>query len=106
MKKQKSEFKNLVEQTKKREKIKKEQVDKKWIITIIIISFSISFILSFIANLTIPNFNIYIGIIITLFFIGIIVVNIIVSPLFQSKEYYNRIKILYSLKLYKYYLKA
>ena len=71
MKKEKSEFKNLVEQTKKREKIKKEQVDKKWIITIIILSFSISFILSFIANLTIPNLNIIIGIIITLFFIGL-----------------------------------
>lgn len=32
-------------------------------------------------------------IIIPIFFIGIIVVNVIVSPLFQSKEYYNRIKI-------------
>ena len=39
-----SEFKNLVEQTKKREKIKKEKVDIKWIITIIII-FLLYFIL-------------------------------------------------------------
>ena len=34
-------------------------------------SLSLAVILSFIANLTIPNFNIYIGIIITLLFIGL-----------------------------------
>ena len=71
MKKQMSEFKNLLEQTRKREKIKKEKIDKKWILTIVIISFSISFILSLIANLTIPNLNIIVGIIITLIFIGL-----------------------------------
>ena len=32
-------------------------------------------------------------IIVPILFIGVVVVNIIVSPLFQSKEYYNRIKI-------------
>ena len=51
MKKQ-SELKNLVEVTKRREKIKKEKVDIKWIITIIIVAFIISFGLSFIANST------------------------------------------------------
>lgn len=66
-----SEFKNLVEQTKKREKIKKEKVDIKWIITIIIIAFVISFSLSFIANSTIPNLSLIFGIIITLLFIFI-----------------------------------
>jgi len=71
MKKQMSEFKNLLEQTRKREKIKKEKIDKKWILTIVIISFSISFILSLIANLAIPNLNIIVGIIITLIFIGL-----------------------------------
>ena len=68
MKKQ-SELKNLVEQTKKREKIKKEKVDIKWIITIIIIAFIISFGLSFVANSTIPNLSLVFGIIITLVFI-------------------------------------
>ncbi len=66
-----SEFKNLVEQTKKREKIKKEKVDIKWIITIIIIAFVISFSLSFIANSTIPNLSLIFGIILTLIFIFI-----------------------------------
>lgn len=70
-KKKESELKNLVEQTKKREKIKKESVDKKWIITIIIITFIISFLLSFIADSTIPNISLIFGIIITLLFIFI-----------------------------------
>ena len=70
MKKQ-SELKQLVEQTKKREKIKKEKVDIKWIITIIIVAFIISFGLSFIANSTIPNLSLIFGIIITLVFIFI-----------------------------------
>ena len=38
-----SEFKNLLVQTEKKEKIKKEEVDIKWIIRIIIITFIISF---------------------------------------------------------------
>ena len=72
MKKQKnSELKNLVEQTKKKERKNKEQVDKKWILKIVIIAFMISFILSFIANATIPNLSLLLGIIITLLFIFI-----------------------------------
>jgi len=67
----KTEFKNLVEQTKKREKIKKETVDIKWIFTIILLSFAISFTLSLISQLTIPNMSLVIGIIITLLFIGL-----------------------------------
>ena len=70
MKKQ-SELKNLVEETKKREKIKKEKVDIKWIITIVIVAFVISFGLSFVANSTIPNLSLIFGIIITLLFIFI-----------------------------------
>ena len=42
MKKQ-SELNKLVEETKKREKTKKEKVDIKWLITIIIVAFIISF---------------------------------------------------------------
>ena len=66
-----SELRNLLEQNKKKEKIKKEKVDVKWIITIVLITFIISFGLSFIANSTIPNLSLIFGIIITLLFIFI-----------------------------------
>ena len=66
-----SELKNLLEQNKKKEKIKKEKVDVKWIITIVIIAFIISFGLSFVANSTIPNLSLIFGVIITLLFIFI-----------------------------------
>ena len=69
MKKKENEFKSLVEETRKKEKIKKEKVNVKWIITIIVISFIISFCLSFVANSTIPHLNLIFGIIITLIFI-------------------------------------
>lgn len=65
----KSELKNLIEVTKKKEKIKKEKVDWKWIIIILIVSFAISFGLSFISEMTIPKFHLWLGIIITLLFI-------------------------------------
>lgn len=64
-----SEFKNLVEQTKKREKKKKETVDKKWLLKIVVIAFTISFLLSFVANSTIPNLSLFIGILLTLLFV-------------------------------------
>ena len=69
MKKKENEFKSLVEETRRKEKIKKEKVNVKWIITIVITSFVISFCLSFIANSTIPNLSLILGIIITLIFI-------------------------------------
>ena len=70
MKKKKiSELDNLVEQTKRKEKIKKEKVDWKWIIIIVSITFVISFCLSFIANTIIPNITLFFGIIITIVFI-------------------------------------
>lgn len=69
--KKKSELNNLVEQTKKREKIKKEKVDIKWIMIIVIVAFVISFLLSLVANTTIPNLSLVFGIIITLIFIFI-----------------------------------
>lgn len=71
MKKTNSELENLVEQTKKKEKNNKKYVDKKWIFKIVIIAFLISFILSFVANTTIPNLSLWLGIIITLLFIFI-----------------------------------
>lgn len=64
-----SEFKNLLVQTEKKEKIKKEYVDVKWIIRIVIITFIISFSLSFVSQTTIPNLSIFWGILITLLFI-------------------------------------
>lgn len=64
-----SEFKNLINQTKKKENKKKEHVDKKWLLIIVIVAFSVSFVLSFIANSTIPNLSLALGIIITLIFI-------------------------------------
>lgn len=71
MKKKESELTNLVEQTKKREKIKKEKIDVKWILTIVTITFIISFGLSFVANSLIPNLSLIFGILLTLLFIGI-----------------------------------
>ena len=69
MKKEKSELDNLVEQTRKKEKVKKETVDVQWIIIILVISFVISFLLSWVANITIPNLSLLLGILVTLFFI-------------------------------------
>ena len=70
-KKKTSEFKNLLEVTKKKEKVKKETVNWGWIRTILIMSFTISFGLSFVAQSTIPNLNLFFGIVVTLLFIGI-----------------------------------
>lgn len=70
-KKKASELNNLIEVTKKKEKIKKEYVNWKWIRTIVIMSFTISFVLSFVAQSTIPNLNLLFGVIVTLLFIFI-----------------------------------
>lgn len=66
-----SEFKNLLVQTKNKEKIRKERVDIKWVIKIIIITFVISYSLSFISQMTIPKLSIFGGIFVTLIFIFI-----------------------------------
>ena len=71
MLKKNNEFGNLIEQTKKKEKIKKETVEFGWIIKILIMSFSISFGLSFVSEMTIPNLSLVFGILITLLFIGL-----------------------------------
>ena len=65
------EFHNLLIQTKNKEKIRKERVDIKWIIKIIIIAFVISYSLSFISQMTIPKLSIFGGILVTLIFIFI-----------------------------------
>lgn len=68
-KKNKTELQNLKVQTRRKEKIKKELVDKKWITKIILITFCLSFAMSFISESTVPNLNLVIGIIISLVFI-------------------------------------
>lgn len=70
-KNKKSEFQNLLEEEKKKEKIKKEKVDIKWIILIVIIAFVLSFCLSYVSQSTIPKVSLVVGIIITLLFIFI-----------------------------------
>lgn len=67
--KKNSELKNLIEETKKNEKIKKEKADKAWILAIIVLSFIISIIMTCISQSIIPNLPLVIGIIITFVFI-------------------------------------
>ena len=67
----KDALENLKVITRRKEKIKKELVDTRWIITIILISFTISFGLSFISEITVPNFNLIVGILVALVFIFI-----------------------------------
>ena len=50
-------------------KKKKRLIDKKWIFIVFIMTFSISFFMSFISETTIPNATLILGIIITLLFI-------------------------------------
>lgn len=69
LKKKNNEFANLMEQTKRKEKIKKEHVDIKWILTIVIITFLISLIMAFISQTAIPNLSLVLGIILTLIFV-------------------------------------
>lgn len=65
----KDALENLKVITRRKERIKKELVDTRWIITIILISFTISFGLSFISEITVPNFNLIVGILVALVFI-------------------------------------
>lgn len=68
-KKEKEELKNLLVQNRRKEKIKKENVNIRWVGTIVAIAFIISFGLSFISQSTIPKLSLFFGIIITLLFI-------------------------------------
>ncbi len=70
-KKKPNELENLKVQTKRKEKVKKELIDKKWIIKIILITFILSFGMSCLAEVTVPNFNLIVGLIVTLIFITI-----------------------------------
>ncbi len=66
----KQELKSLLRVSKDKNK-KKSTVDVKWIITIVLVSFSISFIFSLVSQMLMPSLNVIFGIIITLLFVGI-----------------------------------
>ncbi len=66
---EKEELKNLLVQNRRKEKIKKEKVNVKWICQIAIISFTISFGLSFVSEMAIPNLSVLWGILLTLAFV-------------------------------------
>lgn len=70
-KKRQNELENLKVQTKRQEKKSKEKVNKKWLITIVLVSFCLSVFLSFVSELTIPKANLVVGIIICLIFVFI-----------------------------------
>ena len=65
----KEEIKNLLKITKKKEKEDKKKTDKKWFTKVIILTFVLSFGMSYISNSAIPNINIVFGLIVTLLFI-------------------------------------
>ena len=66
---EKEELKNLLVQNRRKEKVKKEKVNVKWICQIAIISFTISFGLSFVSEIAIPNLSVVWGILLTLAFV-------------------------------------
>ena len=68
---ERDEFKELVIETKKKEKINKKKTEYKWILKIVLIAFVLSFGLSYVSQVTIPNLSLFFGILITLLFIGI-----------------------------------
>lgn len=84
--KKNNELNNLIEQNKKKEKVKKETVDINWIIKILIMSFAISFGLSFVSEMTIPNLSLVLGIIVTLLFICLGIVFDIVGVSVTSSD--------------------
>lgn len=67
----KGEFRNLLIQTRNKERNFKETVNIKWVLTILMVTFTLTFILSFISEVTIPNISLGWGIIVTLIFVFI-----------------------------------
>ena len=66
---EKEELKNLLVQNRRKEKVKKEKDNVKWIVQIAQISFTISFGLSFVSEIAIPNLSVLWGILLTLAFV-------------------------------------
>ena len=65
------ELKNLKVQTRRKEKQKKETIDKSWLLKVMLTGFIISLILSLISEKTLTNVPLLIAILITLLFIFI-----------------------------------
>ena len=82
----KDELKNLLVQNRRKEKIKKEHVNVKWIIEIVVMAFAISFALSFVSQTTIPKLSTWVGVIITLVFIFIGIIFDIVGVAVNSAD--------------------
>ena len=68
---ERDEFKALVIESKRKEKINKKKTEYKWMLKIVLIAFALSFGLSYVSQVTIPNLSLFFGILITLLFIGI-----------------------------------
>ncbi len=68
---ERDEFKELVIESKRKEKINKKKTEYKWMLKIVLIAFALSFGLSYISQVTIPNLSLFFGILITLLFIGV-----------------------------------
>ena len=83
---EKEELKNLIVQTRRKEKVKKEHANVKWIIEIVIMAFAISFGLSFVSQTTIPKLSTWIGVVITLVFIGLGIIFDIVGVAVNSAD--------------------
>lgn len=67
----KEEIKNLKIQERRREKKNKAKINFKWVFTITLLAFIISFTFSFASETTIPNVPVYFGVIIVILFIVI-----------------------------------
>jgi CBS domain containing-hemolysin-like protein len=83
---EKEEFENLLVQNRRKEKVKKEHVDVNWLIKIVVIAFTISFVLSFVSQTTIPKLSIFLGVIVTLLFIVIGIIFDIVGVAVNSAD--------------------
>lgn len=68
---ERDEFRELVIESKRKEKINKKKTEYKWMLKIVLIAFALSFGLSYISQVTIPNLSLFFGILITLLFIGV-----------------------------------
>ena len=68
-KQKRNEIENLKVQIRRKEKRNKETPDFKWIIEIMVISFTISLIFSFASELVLPNVHVLVGITIVILFI-------------------------------------
>ena len=68
---ERDEFRELVIESKRKEKINKKKTEYKWMLKIVLIAFALSFGLSYVSQVTIPNLSLFFGILITLLFIGI-----------------------------------